>query len=361
MELDERKLRVLAAVISQYVLSGEPVGSKAVCSIKGIEVSSATVRNEMSALFDMGLLEQPHTSAGRIPSHLGYRVYIDRLMRCAPLTQREKDELDALFNVGDPDPDRLVEDATKRLAEFTGCATVSVTTTARSVRVKRVQLIPADEHTVVIMILAGNGVIKDKVCRVDFFVTEDICKFFAAFANDRLRGQSLYDISLQYLGSVAVSLGEYSRLFTPLLAAVYELCREIYDGQYYISGEGNLLIYSELGTMAHELFTLLSSREKMTGLLCSAKNEVRVTIGKENRSQELTESSVIAASYPIGKDSSGVIGLIGPVRLPYPKLIPRIEYFAETLGRLLSDIYNTGSVFYEHGAAEYNDNTPKGE
>ena len=92
----------------------------------------------MAALFDMGLLEQPHTSAGRIPSHLGYRVYIDSLMRCDPLTQHERDELDALFNVGDPDPDRLIEDATERLAQYTGCATVSVTMTARSVYVKRV-------------------------------------------------------------------------------------------------------------------------------------------------------------------------------------------------------------------------------
>lgn len=342
MELDERKLRILSAIVSLYIKTGEPVGSKAVCSIRGIEVSSATVRNEMSALFDMGLLEQPHTSAGRIPSHLGYRVYIDRLMRCDPLTRDEADELDALFNVGDPDPDRLIEDATLRLSEYTGCATVSVTTTAQSVHVKRVELVPIDARTVVIMILANNGVIKSKVCRVDFLVTRDLCEFFTKFANDRLCGRSLYDISVLYLNSVAVSLGEYSRLFTPLLAAIYELCKEIYDGQYYICGTSNLLAYRELAEAAHDLFILLSSREQMTALLAQGAPRVRVMIGKENHTQELTDSSLMVAHYKIGSDCSGAIALIGPVRLPYPKLIPRLEYFSDTLSRLLSDIYSTG-------------------
>lgn len=340
MELDERKLRILAAIVAQYIQHGEPVGSKTVCTMDGIRVSSATVRNEMSALFDMGLLEQPYTSAGRIPSHLGYRVYIDRLMECLPLTEEEKDNLDALFNVGDPDPDRLIEDATQRLAEYTQCAAVSTTITSHSVYVKRVELIPADERTVVILVFANNGVIKNKMCRAQFLVTRDICDFFTKFANSRLCGRSLYEISLTYLNSVAVSLGEYSRLFTPLLAAIYELCKEIFEGQYVISGVSNLLAYRELENRAHDLFSLLDSRERMTQLLCSGEGMLRVSIGKENRLQELVESAVIVARYRISEDSAGAIGIIGPVRLPYARLIPHLEYFANTLGKLLSDIYD---------------------
>ncbi|WP_165873218.1 heat-inducible transcriptional repressor HrcA [Harryflintia acetispora] len=342
--LDARKGRILAAIVSQYIQTGEPVGSKSICDLEGINVSSATVRNEMAALFDMGLLEQPHTSAGRIPSHLGYRVYIDSLMRCDPLTQHERDELDALFNVGDPDPDRLIEDATERLAQYTGCATVSATMTARSVYVKRVGLIKVDETTVVILVMANNGVIKNKVVRVGFRVTQDICDFFTNFANGMLRGKSLYEISLLYLNSVAVSLGEYSRLLTPLLAAIYELCKEIYDGQFYRRGETNLLSYHELEAAARELFTLLESRERVTELLYpqgSLAPGVKVAIGKENREQELCDTALIVARYRIGSDSAGAIGIIGPVRLPYPRLIPHLEYFANTLGKLLSDTYRS--------------------
>lgn len=343
LELDSRKLRILAAIVSQHIQSGEPVGSKAVCSLRGIEVSSATVRNEMSALFEMGFLEQPHTSAGRIPSHLGYRRYVDELMRCEELTQMQKDELDALFNIRDPDPDRLIEDATQRLADYSGCAAVSATKPSQSVYVKRVELLPIDRRTVLIIVLANNGVIKSKVCRVDFVVTADLCEFFRKFSNDRLCGRSLYEISLRYLSAVAVSLGDYSQLFTPLLSAIYELCKEVYDGQYYTGGIGNILGCPELSEVSHDLYELLCDRERMRSILFSQEHGVRVFIGKENRSEELTLSSLMVAHYLIGSDSAGTIGIIGPVRLPYQILIPRLEYFASTLGKLLSDIYSTGS------------------
>lgn len=340
MELDERKLKILAAIVLQYIRSGEPVGSKTVCTVGNISVSPATVRNEMSALFDMGLLEQPHTSAGRIPSHLGYRVYIDRLMAPQVLSPRERDELDACFNVGDPDPDRLIADATERLAQYTGCAAAATTITAKSVHVGRVELIPADERTVVIMVLANNGVIKSKICRVDFRVTTDICGFFTKFANSRLSGRSLYEISLSFINAVAVSMGEYSRLFTPLLAAIYELCKEIYDGPYCHSGEGNLLSYPELWNSAYDLFNLLSSRERMRSILCSGEEPIRVMIGKENHEEELCRASVIVTHYRITDDSAGAICVIGPVRLDYARLMPHLAYFAETLGKLLSDTYS---------------------
>lgn len=358
MELDERKLRILAAIVSQYIRSGEPVGSKTISTMDGIGVSPATIRNEMASLFDMGLLEQPHTSAGRVPSHLGYRVYLDQLMQPAPLTEIERDEVDALFNVGDPDPDRLIVDATKRLADYTGCVAISATRTAASVVVSKVELIPADEHTVIILVIASNGMLRNKICRVDFRVTRSICDFFQKFASSRLRGRSLYEITTQYLGSVAISLGEYSRLFTPLLSAIFELCREIYDGLYCHSGEGRLLSRNEIGPAAHELFSLISSRERMTRLLSVDGPALTVSIGKENHSQELIQSSVIMARYRISGDSSGVIAIIGPVRMPYARLIPHLEYFAQRLGILLT-------TTYRHGEPNEDDNqgaqAPKGD
>ena len=116
MKLDIRKLKVLTAIVETYIETGEPVGSKTVARKLDFQVSSATIRNDMAALFDMGLLEQPHTSAGRVPSHLGYRIYVDQLMHCQPLSEEEQREIDALFNVRDPDPDRLLEDAAEALS-----------------------------------------------------------------------------------------------------------------------------------------------------------------------------------------------------------------------------------------------------
>ena len=339
MKLDIRKLKILTAIVETYIDTGEPVSSKILAQQLGFSVSSATIRNDMAALFEMGLLEQPHTSAGRVPSHLGYRVYVDQLMHCKPLSEEERREIDALFNVRDPDPDKLLEDAAQALADYTNCATVSTTITPKTVLVKRVEIVPAGTRTVVVLVIATNGVIKNKVCRVDFRVTGEIVEFLNQFANGRLVGRSVNDISQWYINSISVTLGDYSQLFIPVLATIYELCREINDGQFYTSGGANLLNYKELADIARELLSAMANREQLLGVIGSKSDAVFITIGKENNQSELTDTSVVVTKYRIGEQNSGAIGVIGPVRMDYAKLIPHLEYFSQTLGKLLAETF----------------------
>ena len=168
MALDGRKAPILKIVVERFIQTGEPVGSKYVAQAMGNSVSSATIRNEMSALEEAGLLEQPHTSSGRVPTHMGYRVYLDEMMEQEPLTARERGEIDALFNVRNADPDQLLRDAAASLAELTRLAAVSTTMIPHTVTVKRVEIISAGRRTAVILLVASSGVIKNKVCRVDF-------------------------------------------------------------------------------------------------------------------------------------------------------------------------------------------------
>ena len=340
MKLDIRKLKILTAIVETYIDTGEPVSSKILAQQLGFSVSSATIRNDMAALFEMGLLEQPHTSAGRVPSHLGYRVYVDQLMHCKPLSEEERREIDALFNVRDPDPDKLLEDAAQALADYTNCATVSTTITPKTVLVKRVEIVPAGTRTVVVLVIATNGVIKNKVCRVDFRVTGEIVEFLNQFANGRLVGRSVNDISQWYINSISVTLGDYSQLFIPVLATIYELCREINDGQFYTSGGANLLNYKELADIARDLLSAMANREQLLGVIGSKSDAVFITIGKENNQSELTDTSVVVTKYRIGEQNSGAIGVIGPVRMDYAKLIPHLEYFSQTLGKLLAEQEN---------------------
>ena len=339
MKLDIRKLKILTAIVETYIDTGEPVSSKILAQQLGFSVSSATIRNDMAALFEMGLLEQPHTSAGRVPSHLGYRVYVDQLMHCKPLSEEERREIDALFNVRDPDPDKLLEDAAQALADYTNCATVSTTITPKTVLVKRVEIVPAGTRTVVVLVIATNGVIKNKVCRVDFRVTGEIVEFLNQFANGRLVGRSVNDISQRYINSISVTLGDYSQLFIPVLATIYELCREINDGQFYTSGGANLLNYKELADIARDLLSAMANREQLLGVIGSKSDAVFITIGKENNQSELTDTSVVVTKYRIGEQNSGAIGVIGPVRMDYAKLIPHLEYFSQTLGKLLAETF----------------------
>ncbi len=339
MKLDIRKLKILTAIVETYIDTGEPVSSKILAQQLGFSVSPATIRNDMAALFEMGLLEQPHTSAGRVPSHLGYRVYVDQLMHCKPLSEEERREIDALFNVRDPDPDKLLEDAAQALADYTNCATVSTTITPKTVLVKRVEIVPAGTRTVVVLVIATNGVIKNKVCRVDFRVTGEIVEFLNQFANGRLVGRSVNDISQWYINSISVTLGDYSQLFIPVLATIYELCREINDGQFYTSGGANLLNYKELADIARDLLSAMANREQLLGVIGSKSDAVFITIGKENNQSELTDTSVVVTKYRIGEQNSGAIGVIGPVRMDYAKLIPHLEYFSQTLGKLLAETF----------------------
>ena len=302
MRFDERKMKILSAIVETYIRTGEPVGSKTLSEMPGIDVSPATVRNEMASLFSMGLLEQPHTSAGRIPSHLGYRIYVDRLMKEEPLTEKERDEIDALFNVGDPDPDRLLQDAAEALAEYTDCATVAMTTTPSYVTVEHIDIVPADKSTVVLLVIASNGVVKSKVCRLSFCVNAGIIDFFKKFANSKFSGHTLEEISTEYVTSVAIQLGEYS-------------------------------------DRALEIMKLLSKREEIGPVIGKNPSGVTVFIGKENSLSQLSGSSLLVARFSIGENDCGTIGLIGPVRMDYSKLIPHLEYFAKKLGTLLSMTY----------------------
>ena len=333
MKLDARKLQVLGSIVETYIETGEPVSSKSLADRMDFSVSSATIRNDMAALFEMGLLEQPHTSAGRIPSHLGYRIYVDQLMHCKPLSEEERREIDALFNVRDPDPDRLLEDAAEALADYTNCATVSTTITPKSVRVKRVEIVPAGLRTVVVLVIATNGVIKDKVCRVPFSLNEH------RFCNGRLAGRSVSEITQKYLNALSAALGEYSAIFLPILATVLELCREINEGQFYTSGSTNLLGYKEFSDVARQLLETMQNRNDLLGVIASKDDAVFISIGKENTRSEMVDTSVVVTKYHIGNQNQGAIGVIGPVRMDYARIIPHLQYFAQTLGKVLAETF----------------------
>lgn len=336
MELDNRKQKILKAIIEEYTATGEPVGSKRVAALLDVIVSSATIRNDMATLFDIGMLEQPYTSAGRIPSHMGYRYYIDNLMELTPISHNDKSMIQAMFNVMDPDPERLLSDAAQALANYTHCATITSTNTTVHVSVTRVELIPVAEHTVIILVMASNGVIKSRICRVFFRVTHNVCEFFTSFSNSRLVGCSLQQISEDYLNSVAFAMGEYSQMFTSLLSSIYDLCREINEGQFYTKGETNLLSYSEMKDVAGDLLILLTKKEEVLDIIPDGLFDLHISVGKENNRMELSNSTVVFLKYNIGENRFGTVGLVGPVRMKYPKLIPHMEYFSKTLGDLLS-------------------------
>ncbi|MCI8496847.1 MAG: heat-inducible transcription repressor HrcA [Clostridiales bacterium] len=338
MELGERKLKVLAAIIDAYIATGEPIGSKALCAMLDLSVSSATIRNDMADLSEWGFLEQPHTSAGRIPSPLGYRLYVDRLMGRKPLSAREQQEIDSMLEPVRDDPQKLLSTVSSAMAELTRLAALSTTTPVDHAKVVRCELIPAGRRTAVILLITSAGILKNRLCRTDADLTEEMAEMFGRISSEQICGRELSEITLPFVQTIAAGLSEHALVMTPLLIGIYEAVRDACELQVMLTGQANLLMQPEfLGERAQELFRFLSRREMLAKLMMQSHGGIKVLIGNENSRPELTGSSVVVTRYRLKGKEAGAIGVIGPTRMNYAAVIPHLEYFSQKLGRLLSE------------------------
>ena len=223
MELSERRQRILAAIVEQFIASGEPVGSKALCNLFELSISSATIRNEMAALAELGLIEQPHTSAGRVPSHLGYRYYVDHLMSCRALGVKQRHALEESMVVHSGDPEQILEQAGELLAEITNCAAVSTTPADESAMIRKVDLLPMGGRTIMLVLVTSNGVVRSRGCRLPEPVTPELIETFYAVTEHTFLGRPVAEINLVLIKRLTPLLGDNARLMQQILIALSEL------------------------------------------------------------------------------------------------------------------------------------------
>ena len=340
MELTERQKKILGALIERYIATGEPVGSKALLEALNMSVSSATIRNELKALDDLGFLEQPHTSAGRIPTGQGYRYYVDHLMNRFELPEGEKALIrNKLQNVSD-DSQKVLETAGNILAKMTGCATVSTTPRDEAAVVRRVELVPIGTKTVMIVMITSSGIIKSRVCKTATEITQAMAESFYNVVAENFLGKPASSMHIAKIQTLAVSLGEQALSMTPLLVALCDLAQMTERTEMLLEGQSNLLHYKEYDREVYKLLDFLRNEEPLYRLFSNTakeENEPNVLIGKENVFRELQNSSMIFDAYKIGGRDSGTLGLIGPTRVDYARLIPSLKYLTEIVGKILSD------------------------
>ncbi len=335
-ELSERKKLILAAVVEQYIKSGEPVGSKELLALTGMSVSSATVRNEMSELSAMGYLEQPHTSAGRVPSQKGYRYYVDNLMRSREIDELNKRMIEAGISSAAGDPERLIAQAGEVLADLTKCACVSTAPGGDAVIIRKIELVPVGLHSAMLVLLTSNGILKSRLCRLDCELTAKICEEFYNIVDSCIIGKPAADISVVSMQTAAASVDSDPFAMLPLMAAVCELARSMEDSRIILGGSSNLFSHKDYGVGAIELFEFLNKREPLSAVMSGIKEPLDVIIGKENLYRQLENSSVIVAKYSVGGRDSGTIGLIGPTRMDYESIIPSVKYLTNLVGRMIT-------------------------
>ncbi len=339
MRLHDRKKKILSAIVEQYIATGEPVGSKALCEILDMSVSSATIRNDMSELGELSYLDQPHTSAGRVPTQLGYRYYIDHLMPQHELDEEVRRQIDVSVDSSMGDPEQLLERAGEILVDFTNCASLSTTPADENAVIRKVEMVQISPKTAMIVLLTSTGVLKSKACRTDVKITPDIIETFYSVVNQNFLEKPLADIGTVTIQTVVASLEKKALAMSPLLVTLSDLITAASQSDIILGGQANLLNYREFEQNAGALLEFLHRGEPLNQIISSVKSDFDVLIGRENRYKELENSSMIISRYMIGDRDGGSIGIIGPIRMNYSKLIPSIKYLTDIVGRLLSEVY----------------------
>lgn len=340
MELGDRKKKILNLIVERYICTGEPVGSKYIAGLPGMGISSATIRNEMSELVEMGCLEQPHTSAGRIPTQLGYRVYVDRLMERYRLTPDDRVRIDKLLSIDGGDIESTVAMAGEMLAELTGCAAVSTAPEDLDSSVRSIEILPAGRRSMLFVILTSSGVIKSRLCRIEDDITPEMLSFFSQLLNDSFCGKKIEVITPDFVKSITSKLFEYTYALSPVVELIAHEISSVSD-EVFLGGTENLLVSKELhGSNVADIIKSIERRDEFLKLIGGINDGVKVSIGIESGRPYMEEASVVAAPYIFQGKVCGAVGIIGPKRMNYAWMMSNIEYFSAVLSRLIN--YNFG-------------------
>lgn len=339
MEPNQRKMKILEAVVEAYIRTGEPVGSKTLCEFLDFNVSSATVRNDMAELASLGLLEQTHTSSGRIPTDLGYRIYVDELMKLSPLTQQEQTAINDALYLSEDAPETLLNKASKLLSGITKCAAIAASPSGESAVIRRIRFLQTGRRTAMVVLITSTGSVKTRLFRSEFDITPQLIEMFEKTINERFADFPAVGVTPAFMQSTAVALGELSMYMTNALVAIQDASVEAASTNVAINGQSNLFVMPELASAdGQKVMELLSHSSELSRLLDEAKVKASILIGSEIRNPALSNLSVIITHYTASPDCTGALALIGPVRMNYSKMISVLEYVAETVGTLLGEL-----------------------
>lgn len=339
MDLSARKELILSAIIERFITTGEPVGSKFLVEMLKMPVSSATVRNEMAYLSEMGYLSQPHTSAGRIPSDKGYRYYIDKLLMNFSPSDADMFTVLSSIDRSQGDINSILAQICEVLANITGLAAVAVTPGSEDFTIKGTQLLPLSKKTAMIVVRSSSGVTKNRISKLDCEIDYSLIDLFHNVTAANFTDIDPSEFTVARLQSVAASLGERSIDIMPLLVAFFESSLEAAGSEVIVSGYSNLLKIEELSSTALEITELLRNKTAALSLMETQKDSrVELRIGTENDFPCMKTAAVIKAPYKAGNAAYGSIGVIGPTNTDYSRVVPLVKYISETAGNILAEV-----------------------
>ena len=333
VELTDRKKQILKVVVEDYVRTAEPVGSKAIAAEMG-GVSSATIRNELSDLTELGYLEQPHTSAGRVPSPKGYRLYVNELMERQRLSIAETERINQSLQMRMEELDRVISQAGRAVSSLMNYPAYVAATGKKQMTARRFELLPVDEHSCIVVMMMGDNRVKSQLLRMQLKVDTEQMPTLVNLLNSNFTGISADEMNRRLMDVSEQVTPQMFLLLSQTIAYAADVLQEAGQKEEFTVGTSQLLKLPEFrdADKAHQLMSFLSDSKE--NLPVPDEGPMKILIGPENVSEALQDTSVVVASYDIGNDMRGLIGVVGPTRMDYGTVAARLSGFAEGLTRL---------------------------
>jgi len=345
MELNDRKIQILQAIIMNYLETAEPVGSRTISRRFPLGISSATIRNEMSDLEELGLIVQPHTSAGRIPSSKGYRLYVDHLMSQQQPNLENFMILKDMLNQKYMQLDSLMRELGDILAALTKYTAIVTMPQFRKTRLKHLQLIPLDAHSVILVVITDGNIVRNNVLRTERSLQQTDMYHLSEVLNHHLAGRTIEEISLPLIQQMKREMAIDQTLMEDLLEAINNTLQYAEDVDVFTAGATNILNFPEFSDIARAraLMEVFQQKEKMLSLVdydLKDDESMKITIGSENTIEQMRDCSVVTATYRYGKQNIGSISVVGPMRMDYDRVVSTLDYLVKDFQKMFNESEN---------------------
>lgn len=340
MALDRRKLMILKAIIDDYIVTAVPIGSRTVSKKIDLDLSSATIRNEMYDLEEMGYLAQPHTSAGRVPSQKAYRYYVDQIIRNTSISKQEAQQLNSYFMQQLSEVEEVIEATAKALSDTTKYTSLVLKPQLNKINIEHIQLVYIGHSRALLVIVTDAGIVKDTIIEVPESMDANMLFSISQMLTKKLNGCSIGELKNRFTSVVDGEMQRHREFFKTLFDAIEEeLAANEQDVVF--SGAKNILNYPEFNDIekAKSFFKVLEKKDSLYKMLENATDlEFTVKIGNENEDEDFKDCSIVTATYKLGEKTIGSFGVIGPVRMNYNKVISVINYMGKSLSEIMTQI-----------------------
>ncbi|MBU5675659.1 heat-inducible transcriptional repressor HrcA [Alkaliphilus sp. MSJ-5] len=340
--LNERKLKILQAIIQDYIETAEPVGSRTLSKKYDLGVSPATIRNEMADLEELGFIIQPHTSAGRIPSDKGYRLYVDEFMSLKKMVDIERDylELDLFNKVAEIE--QILQYSSKLLSQLTNYTAVALAPQIKESKLKHIQLVPIDTENMLAVIVTDSGMVKKPIIRLSDQVSKSSFQTMSNFLNDKLHGLAIKNIEASLIEILSEEFINSSSIIDKIIPEIFQSLDEVSHINMFLNGAMNIFNFPEYNDIfkAKSFLELLEEKELLSSLITSFSNEgLSVSIGSENIYKEAKDCSLVTATYKVDNTTLGWLSVIGPTRMDYSTVVSVMAEVSKVISELLKNRY----------------------